>query len=113
MNILLLCDELMSRTRLASAWKQAGATVIKSVDGTTPDYIVVDLTARDALERVAQWRAAFPSVDILAFGPHVEGDKLSAAKAAGASELAARGSVLERVVKAIAHRRTPTSSTSN
>lgn len=105
MNIFLLCDELMSRTRLASAWKQAGATVIKSTDGTTPDYIVVDLTARDALARVAHLRAASPSIDILAFGPHVEGDLLLAAKAAGASELAARGSVLERVLKTIAQRR--------
>lgn len=99
MKILLWSDDLMSRVRIESAWKQAGAQVLKKTATDQPDYIVIDLTARDALAHIERLRAAYPAVDIIAFGPHVDGEGFRAAKAAGATELVARGAVVERVLR--------------
>jgi DNA-binding NarL/FixJ family response regulator len=99
MKILLWSDDLMSRVRIESAWKQAGAEVLKKTATERPDFIVVDLTAREALAHIERLRAEFPGVDILAFGPHVDGEGFRAAKAAGATELVARGAVVERVLR--------------
>jgi DNA-binding NarL/FixJ family response regulator len=89
----------MSRVRIESAWKNAGAQVLKKGVTEAPDFIVMDLTARDALAHIALLRAAHPAADIVAFGPHVDGEAFKAAKAAGATELVARGAVIERVLK--------------
>lgn len=91
----------MSRTRIESAWKAAGAQVLRKNTTETPDLIVMDLTARNATEEVRRLRTAWPQVDLVAFGPHVDGDAFKAAKTAGASELVARGRIVERVLSRI------------
>ncbi len=101
MKILLWSDDLMSRTRIESAWKAVGAQVLRKNATEQPDLVVMDLTARNALDEIARLRGAYPDLDILAFGPHVDGDAFKAAKAAGASELVARGKVIERVLAKI------------
>jgi DNA-binding NarL/FixJ family response regulator len=98
MNILLWADDLMTKTRLQSAWKAAGATMLPKNSEAKPDLVVVDLTARDAIAHLARLRAAHPDTDILAFGPHVDAEGFRAAKAAGASDLVSRGSVLDKVL---------------
>lgn len=99
MKILLWSDDLMSRVRIESACKQAGAQILKKTATDPPDCIVIDLTARDALAHITRLRAEFPAVDILAFGPHVDGEGFRAAKSAGATELVARGAVVERILR--------------
>jgi DNA-binding NarL/FixJ family response regulator len=89
----------MSRVRIESAWKNAGAQVLKKGAAEAPDLVVMDLTARDALAHIGSLRASHPAVEIVAFGPHVDGEAFKAAKAAGATELVARGAVIERVLK--------------
>lgn len=96
-KILLRCDDLMSRMRLESAWKAAGATMLKKQSTETPDCIVVDLGMRSACTQIAQLRETFPQVDIVGFGPHFDADAFQAAKQAGATEVAAKGSIVERV----------------
>jgi hypothetical protein len=98
-KILLLCDDLMSRTRLASAWKTAGAQLLGRDSGEAPDLAVVDLATRNALEEISRLRSTFPAATVLAFGPHVDGEAFKAAKAAGASEVVARAAVVERVLR--------------
>lgn len=98
MKILLWCDDLLTRTRIESAWKAAGAQLLRKNAAEAPDLIVMDLTARDALAEIARLRAAHPGVEFLAFGPHVDGGAFKAAKAAGATGLVARGTVVERVL---------------
>ncbi len=98
MKILLWSDDLMTRVRIEAAWKQAGAQMLKKHDTDAPDMIVVDLTARDAAPHIRRLRDAHPELPILAFGPHVDGEAFKAAKEAGASELVARGKVIERVL---------------
>jgi DNA-binding NarL/FixJ family response regulator len=92
----------MTRTRLDSAWKAAGARMLKKTETETPDCVVIDLGSRNALQRISETRAAFPGLDVIAFGPHLDGDALKAAKAAGATDLAARSSVVERVLRRMA-----------
>jgi DNA-binding NarL/FixJ family response regulator len=88
----------MSRVRIESRWKAAGAQLLKRDSTETPDLIVVDLTARDAAGHIHKLRGQFPATDILAFGPHVDAEGFRAARAAGASECVARGSAVERVL---------------
>ncbi len=98
MKILLWSDDLMSRVRIESRWKAAGAQMLRRDAAETPDLIVVDLTARDAAGNIRKLREQFPATDILAFGPHVDANAFREAKAAGANECVARGSAVERVL---------------
>jgi DNA-binding NarL/FixJ family response regulator len=98
MKILLWCDDLMSRTRIESAWKAAGAQVLRKNTAEQPDLVVMDLNAANALGEIERLRTLLPGIPILAFGPHVDGEAFRHAKAAGASELVARGKVTERVL---------------
>ena len=99
MNVLLWCDDLMTRTRLESAWKNAGVTMLKKTSTEIPDCIAIDLGAREAIAHITRLRASHPQTDIIAFGPHMDSDAFKAAKEAGASELAARSSIVERVTR--------------
>jgi DNA-binding NarL/FixJ family response regulator len=98
MKIFLWSDDLMSRVRIESRWKAAGAELLKRDSTETPDLIVVDLTARDAAGHIRRLREQHPATEILAFGPHVDAEGFRAAKAAGASECVARGAAVERVL---------------
>jgi DNA-binding response OmpR family regulator len=97
-KILLWCDDLMTRTRIESRWKAAGAEILRKSNTDRPDLIVLDLTVRNAFAEIERLRTVWPGVDVLAFGPHVDGDAFKQAKAAGATEIVARGSVVERVL---------------
>lgn len=98
-RILLWTDDLMTRVRMESAWKAAGAQMLKKTDSESPDLVVVDLTARDALLHIQRLRAAHPEGAIVAFGPHVEGEAFKAARDAGADTLLTRGNALAGVLK--------------
>lgn len=101
MKILLWCDDLMTRTRIESAWKSAGAQILRKHDAERPDFIVMDLTARDAMAHIARLRADYPDVELLAYGPHVDAEAFRGAKEAGAGEIVARSAVVDRVLKRI------------
>lgn len=96
MQIHLDTPDLMTRVRLESRWRSAGATVTSSQAPEHPDWVVVDLGAR-GVEALTDWRARYPDAKILAFGPHVEGEMLKAARQAGADEVVVRGKVADRV----------------
>ena len=98
MKILLWTDDVMSRVRIESRWKTAGAQILKRHSPEAPDLIVVDLTAAAALGQMRRLRAAFPEVSIIAFGPHVDGAAFTRARAAGATHAVARSKVVEQVL---------------
>ncbi|NNF96910.1 MAG: hypothetical protein HKM94_08300 [Halobacteria archaeon] len=99
MKILLYTDNLMTRAQLEDTWRKAGAEVFNKGTETEPDIIVIDLTAGAVLAQIQTLRADYPHTDILAFGPHVDGEAFKQAKAAGATSQVARGKVVERVLK--------------
>ena len=97
MKILLLCHDLTTLLRLDSAWTAAGATVLKKTSSETPDCIVIDLGRRDALDQIARLRSLHPDVDIVTCAATFDGDVVEAAKAAGATDFAARSSIDLRI----------------
>lgn len=99
MNILLLCHDLTTRLRLDSLWKAAGLAVLGVTSSETPDCIVIDLGRRDALEQVTRLRALYPEVDIITCAATFDGETVEAAKAAGATDFAARSFVDKRVAR--------------
>jgi CheY-like chemotaxis protein len=99
MKILLLCHDLTTLLRLGTAWKAAGAEVLKKTSSETPDCIVIDLGRRDALAEVVRLRALHPDVDIITCAATFDGDAVEAAKAAGATDFAARSFVDQRVTR--------------
>jgi hypothetical protein len=100
-HIHLDTPDLMTRVRLESRWRTAGATVSSGAEpDARPHRIVVDLTGAGP-EGVAAWRERFPEARITAFGPHVEGESLKAAKEAGADQVLPRGKVGERIAEAV------------
>lgn len=101
MNILLHTHNLMTRAQLEDTWRKAGGVIFSTESGTQPDLIVIDLTAPTAMEQIQIWREQFPEVEILVFGPHVDGEAFKQAKLAGANSQVARGKVVERVLKQI------------
>lgn len=102
MKLLLLTDNLMTRSWLEPACRQAGAEVLGRDRLEEPDLIAVDLAARGALAEVARLRASWPGARLLAFGPHVDAQAFAHARAAGAHEAIARGKALDRILALIA-----------
>jgi DNA-binding response OmpR family regulator len=101
-RILLLTDNLMTRVQLESRWRKAGADVRDHEDEKADyDLLVIDLVGPDAAGRVKRLKARHPGSRLIAFGPHVDGAAFKAAKAAGADECVARGSVIDRVLARI------------
>lgn len=98
-KIQLLCHDLGTRMRLDFVWKAAGATVLGATSSETPDCIVIDLGRRDALEQIGRLRALYPDVDIITCAATFDGELVEAAKAAGATDFAARGFVDKRVAR--------------
>ena len=97
-KILLYTDNLLTCAQLEGTWRNAGAEICTREEAT-PDLIVVDLTNNKAEAQIKALRKDFPDTEILAFGPHVDGDAFKRARVAGASSQVARGKVVERVLK--------------
>jgi len=98
-KILLLCHDLTTRSRLTHVWNAAGATVLGKTSTDAPDCIVVDLGRRDALDEIARLRERHPEVGIISCGASFDESAVTAAKAAGADDFAARGFVDRRVAR--------------
>ena len=99
MKILLLCHDLTTLLRLETAWKTAGAEVLKKTSSETPDCIVIDLGRRDALAEIVRLRGLHPTADIITCAATFDGAAVEAAKAAGATDFAARSFVDQRVAR--------------
>ena len=99
MKILLLCHDLTTRMRLVAAWKAAGVAVLGKTSEEAPDCIVIDLGRRDALNEIARLRKLHPDIDIVTCAATFDGEAVEAAKAAGATDFAARSFVDQRVAR--------------
>lgn len=96
-RILLLCHDLGTRLQLITAWTAAGATMLAPASKEVPDCIVVDLGRRDALDEIARLRSLHPGIRIISCGATFDEATVTAAKAAGADDFAARSFVDRRV----------------
>ena len=99
MKILLLCHDLTTRLRLTHVWSASGVTMLARTSSEIPDCIVIDLGRRDALQEIARLRTLHPEVDIISCAATFDGPAVEAAKAAGATDFAARSHVDKRVAR--------------
>ncbi len=106
--IVAFLDDLIFATKLSSTASVVGATVTiartlaalgEQLDGGEVRLVLVDLSAGggDPLEAIALTRASSPEVQIVAFGPHVEGDLMNAARQRGADTVLARSAFVRKL----------------
>ena len=81
MNVAILTRDLLDRSRIDAAVRAAGGRV---TDLEIANVVFVDLRTVPPREITAYAEMA----TVVAYGPHVEGDVLAAASAAGAEETA-------------------------
>lgn len=101
-RLVAAIPDLMAAVRIGEAARAAGLALdvvdggawAAALDGPAPAGAVVDLTAPDAIDRIAS--ATARGVPVLAYGPHVDGDRLAAAAAAGARRVVPRGAMMQR-----------------
>jgi DNA-binding NarL/FixJ family response regulator len=98
MIICLRSNDIMRRTRLSSAWKNAGHQVTSKPEDTPPNLIVIDLSRPGSLELISQDLKSFPNVKVIAFGPHTDEEKLKNAAKAEADKIVSQGKVVEYVL---------------
>ena len=92
----LVADSLSARAASGQAWSEeiASLSAPPDPDADAPRMAVgiVDLTAKDAV--VAIERAVDAGVPVIAYGPHVDEQTMTAARAAGATAVYPRGRFL-------------------
>ncbi len=101
--IVLLTNDLMFQSRISGAVKSAGKMLVvdrtvervvqRSEQPSEVTLVLIDLTL-DSLqlaESIPQLKLAFASAKVLAFGPHVDVDRLSEAHESGADAVLTRG----------------------
>jgi DNA-binding NarL/FixJ family response regulator len=102
MTIVLFTNDLMFQSRIAAAVRSAGGElmVARSLESLQsrladrePSMIVFDLsfTGVDLQYTTGAMREQFPNAKQLAYGPHVDVDRLQQATALGIDEVLTRG----------------------
>lgn len=95
--IVALVDDLMDRSRVSAALPDTRFTRT-AADCADATVVLVDLARHGG--DVAAVRAAAPGARIVAFGPHVDDDALTAARADGADAVLPRSRFFSDVVAA-------------
>lgn len=97
-GVLMLSGDLMFSSRVKASAERAGKHFQLSdslPDGNldTVAFVIVDLSTRSGvLSNIAEQCAArCPSAKLIAYGPHVQVDKLDAARAAGVETVMTNG----------------------
>jgi CheY-like chemotaxis protein len=102
MSVVALVSDLMMQSQVSAAGERVGVSLslnstpdalVRAAELTPPRLIVIDLSHPGLAidELVARLRTVAPDAPIVAFGPHVHKDRLSAAQAAGCDRVVSRG----------------------
>lgn len=100
-KVVALTADLMFAARIRGA--APAAVTVQSLDrllekvGESTRLVLVDLQAREAIATVSRVREHAPAARVVAFGPHVDADALSAAEAAGADRVMPRGAFVREL----------------
>lgn len=87
MSVVALSTDLLDRSRFP-----AGVRFVRRGDDlpVDADVVAVDLARPDAVDAVRRLRAAGSTARIVAYGSHVDRDRLAAARDVGCDEVLAR-----------------------
>jgi len=97
-TVMMLSGDLMFSSRVKSAAERSGFAF--QMGGRLPDegtesirYVILDLSTRSGLipEIVQQCAERCPDARLMAYGPHVQVDKLNAARQAGIETVMTNG----------------------
>lgn len=101
MQIVYLTADLLLASRIEQAARQQGVglSIVRNAEsalsavGDKTRLLLVDLTLSglDSAPLVSDVRASHPTVQILAYGPHVQTARLEAARQAGCHQVLTRG----------------------
>ena len=111
-QVVALVLDLMFASRVRGV--ASDAAVVRSADslleavGPGTRLVLVDLQADGALEAIEGLSDRPAGVRVVAWGPHVMEDTLSAAEAAGADDVMARGAFVKALPRLVAAARSET-----
>ncbi len=101
--ILLLTNDLMFQSRVSGSVHTANKTfmvdrsvsklVERSEDPNSVELVLIDLAFGDVelSAAIPTFKSSFPNARVLAFGPHVDVERLAQAESAGADQVMTRG----------------------
>ena len=109
MALLYLTDDLLFSSQITTAaqaasfsleWTPTLEKFFERLHAAPTRLVIVDLGMRgvDPASLVAEIRAAHPSARIVAYGPHVQVEKLERAEQAGCDEVLPRGALSREIV---------------
>ena len=97
-SVVFLSGDLMFASRVRAAAENAGLTFLLGANlpetgDATVRYVVLDLATRGSLTEsiAADCAERFPEAKLVAYGPHVQANKLAAAKESGIAAVMTRG----------------------
>jgi CheY-like chemotaxis protein len=108
-RVLLVCGDLFFSTQLRSSAEQASAHVELELQGSHAalraatgryDVVIVDLES-PGLD-IGRLMSSLPDLDrprVIAFGPHVQEQRLAAARAAGCDHVVSRGQIARGIAE--------------
>ena len=96
--VVFLSGDLIFASRVKGAAERAGLTFMLSGSLPTNEadrirYVILDLSTRSSLtsELVQQCGESCPQAKVVAYGPHVQAERLKAAREAGIPSVLTRG----------------------
>ena len=100
--IHVACDDLFFRAKIEATAQAAGTDVVfvESTDGLKGDGLVlVDLNyhAIDPIGAIRRLKSSSATMQVVAFGSHTDREGLKGAQGAGADEVMARSTFVERL----------------
>jgi hypothetical protein len=103
MNTVVLCVDLMDRSRIAAARPDAvfvrtPAALLERVAAGEVDSVIVDLSRAGAIDAIAA--VAAQGVAVTGYGAHVDAELLDAARSAGCTEVLPRSRFFTRLDRA-------------
>lgn len=101
-KVLAVCDDLFFRAKIDATAQAAGTdvTFIETIDGFAGDgLLLVDLNHRtiDPIDAIRQIKSRSDTTMVVAFGSHQDREGLKGARAAGADQVLARSTFVERL----------------
>lgn len=101
MDVVFYTGDLIFSAKVSStgAALNVPVRVVRTVADLAPgaSLLLVDLDADGAVDAIDRCRTMVPTPRIVAFGPHVRGDLLAAAREAGADEVLVRSVFVTRL----------------
>ena len=98
MTVCAYVTDLMDRSKFP-----AGTTFARRGDQLDPaaEVVVVDLSRPDALDAVRALRSAGSTARVVAYGSHVDRERLAAARSAGCDRVLARSTLFGDITAAL------------